>query len=44
MFSHTSMKEAQENRVTIEDADPSTVKDMIEFIYTDKVENVCLEV
>ena len=44
MFSHQSMKEAQENQVTITDTDPSTVRDMVEFIYTDKVENICLEV
>lgn len=44
MFSHPSLKEAQENQVTITDTDPATVRDMVEFIYTDKVENVCLEV
>ena len=43
MFFH-QMREAKSKEVVIEDAEASTVRDMLEFAYTDKVKDVCLEV
>ncbi len=44
MFFHREMREAQSNEVVIEGAEASTVNDMLEFAYTDKVKDICLEV
>jgi hypothetical protein len=38
------MKESRESKVVIEDANANTVRDLKEFLYNDKVENICLEV
>ena len=43
MFYHQGMREAKSNEVVIEGADAATVKDMLEFAYTDKVRDICLE-
>lgn len=41
MFSH-EMKEARELQIRIEDVEPSTLKDMLEFLYSDDVKGIGL--
>eukprot|EP00095_Tigriopus_kingsejongensis_P001617 maker-scaffold289_size220122-snap-gene-1.26 protein:Tk01617 transcript:maker-scaffold289_size220122-snap-gene-1.26-mRNA-1 annotation:"speckle-type poz isoform x2" len=41
MFSH-EMKESRELQIRIEDVEPSTLKDMLEFLYGDDVKGICL--
>ncbi|XP_044005619.1 TD and POZ domain-containing protein 3-like [Aphidius gifuensis] len=36
MFNHESMKESKDNRVIIEDTDADVIKQMLEYIYTEK--------
>jgi hypothetical protein len=38
------MREAKEKEVTIAGAETSAVRDMLEFVYTDFVKNLTLEV
>ena len=44
MFSHPGLKEAKEGLVEIKDADVTTVKDLLEFVYSDNVKDICMEV
>ena len=38
------MRESIENEVRIEDAEPSAVEDMLEYVYTDGIVHLTLEV